>query len=126
MTTSTYRYTRHSRSLLHAHRLFLKKYPRRACTDAMLTFYESTVRTVCADLDIDSVNFNVEADPEYLSPVYPPTLAISQPARRLKGRTAYPARREHTGAYLRAPMRVHLWLPSYSAVSCGNAPLSII
>ncbi|WP_337360652.1 MULTISPECIES: transposase [Mycolicibacterium] len=37
-----------------------------------------------------------------------------------------PVRREFTGACVRARMRGHLWSPSYFAVSCGGAPLSII
>jgi putative transposase len=35
-------------------------------------------------------------------------------------------RREFTGEFVRARMRGHLWPPSYFAVSCGGAPLSII
>jgi hypothetical protein len=40
--------------------------------------------------------------------------------------TAYAVRREYTGACARARMRGHLWSPSYFAVSCGGAPLSIM
>ena len=57
---------------------------------------------------------------------YPPTLAISTLIQRIKGRTAYTVRREYTGACVRARMRGHLWSPSYFAVSCEGAPLSII
>jgi REP-associated tyrosine transposase len=56
----------------------------------------------------------------------PPTLAISTLVQRPKGRTAYAVRREFTGACVRARMRGHVWSPSYFAVSCGGAPLSII
>ncbi|MFA5605880.1 MAG: transposase [Leucobacter sp.] len=51
---------------------------------------------------------------------------ITTLVQRLKGRTAYAVRREFTGACVRARMRGHLWSPSYFAVSCGGAPLSII
>ena len=113
-------------SLLHAHLVFVTKYRRRVFTDAMLTYCENTLRAVCTDLGAELVEFNGEADPVHLLVSYPPTLAISVFAQRLKGRTAYQARREFTGACVRADMRGHLWSPSYFAVSCGGAPLSII
>lgn len=113
-------------SLLHAHLVFATKYRRRVFTDAMLTYAENTMRTVCADLNAELVEFNGEPDHAHLLVAYPPTLAISVLAQRLKGRTAYEVRREYTGACVRAHMRGHLWSPSYFAVSCGGAPLSII
>jgi putative transposase len=113
-------------SLLHAHLVFVTKYRRQVFTDAMLTYCESTMRAVCADLDADLVEFNSEADHVHLLVAYPPTLAISVLAQRLKGRAAYEMRREYTGPCVRARMRGHLWSPSYIAVSCGGAPLSII
>ena len=113
-------------SLLHAHLVFVTKYRRPVFTDAMLTFCEHTMRGVCADFNAELVEFNGEADHVHLLVAYPPTVAISVLAQRLKGRTAYAVRREFTGVCVRARMRGHLWLPSYFAVSCAGAPLSII
>jgi putative transposase len=93
-------------------------------TDQMLTVCEHAMRAVCAALDAELVEFNGEAD--HLLVAYPPSLAISVLVQRLKGRTAYPVRREYTGVCVRARMRGHLWSPSYFAVSCAGAPLSII
>ena len=104
----------------------MTKYRRLVFTDAMLTFCEHTMRTVCAELHVELVEFNGEADHVHLLISYPPTLAISTLVQRLKGRTAYTVRREYTGVCVRARMRGHLWSPSYFAVSCGGAPLSII
>lgn len=126
MTTQTYRRARHSVSLLHAHLVFVTKYRHRVFTDPMLTLCEHTLRAVCAELNVELVEFNGEADHVHLLVAYPPTLAISVLVQRLKGRTAYAVRREYTGACVRARMRGHLWSPSYFAVSCGGAPLSII
>jgi putative transposase len=95
-------------------------------TDAMLTYCENTMPSVCHDLNAELVESNGEADHLHLLVAYPPTLAISQPVQRLNGRTAYPVRREYTGACIRARMRGHLCSPSYLAVSCAGAPLSII
>jgi putative transposase len=113
-------------SLLHAHLVFATKYRRRVFTDAMPTFTEHTMRSVCVELDAELVEFNGEADHVHLLVAYPPTLAISVLAQRLKGRTAYSVRREFTGSCIRARMRGHLWSPSYFAVSCGGASLSFI
>lgn len=66
------------------------------------------MRTVCADLNAELVEFNGETDHVHLLIEYPPTLAIPILAQRLKGRTPYPVRREHTGVYVRARMRGHL------------------
>jgi putative transposase len=104
----------------------LTKYRRKVFTDDMLTFCEHTMAEVCADLGAELVAFNGEADHVHLLVSHPPTLAISTLVQRLKGRTAYAVRREYTGACVRARMRGHLWSPSYFAVSCGGAPLSII
>jgi putative transposase len=113
-------------SLLHAHLVFVTKYRRRVFTNAMLTFTEHTMRTVCADLNAELAKFNGEPDHVHLLVAYPPTLAISVLAQRLKGRTAYSVRREYTGVCVRARMRGHLWSPPYFALSCRRAPLSII
>ena len=53
------------------------------------------MRNVCAELDAELVEFNSEADHVHLLVAYPPTLAISTLAQRLKGRTAYAVRREY-------------------------------
>lgn len=83
-------------SQLHAHLVFVTKYRRKLFTDAMLTDTEHTMRAVCADLAV------------HLLVTYPPTLAISVVAQRLKGRTAYAVRREFTGRMCPCP---HAWPP---------------
>jgi len=113
-------------SLLHAHLAFVTKFRRKPFTDPMLTFTETTMRCVCAEPAVELIEFNGESDHVHLLVAYPPSLAISVLAHRLKGRTAYAVRREFTGACIRARMRGHLWSPSYFAVSCAGAPLSII
>ena len=126
MTTQTYRRSRHRVSLLHAHLVFVTKYRRKVFTNAMLTYCENTMREVCAELNAELVKSNEETDHVHLLVSHPPTLAISTLIQRIKGRTAYTVRREYTGACVRARMRGHLWSPSYFAVSCEGAPLSII
>jgi hypothetical protein len=48
-------------SLLHAHLVFVTKYGA-VFTGAMLTFAETTMRSVCAELDVELVEFNGKAD----------------------------------------------------------------
>lgn len=126
MTTQPYRRSRHSGSLLHAHRVFVTKYRRPVFTAAMLNYCETIMRTVCDDLGAELAEFNGETNHIHLLVAYPPKLAISTLVQHLKGRSAYTMRREYTGTCVRARMRGHLWSPSYFAVSCGGAPLSII
>ena len=72
----------------------MTKYRRRVFTDPILTFCEHTLHAVCAELEVELVEFNGEADHVHLLVAYPPTLAISVLAQRLKARTAYAVRRE--------------------------------
>jgi putative transposase len=74
--------------LLHAHLVFVTQYRRRVFTDPMLRSCERDLRAVCAELDVDLVEFNGEADHVHLLVAFPPTLAISVLVQRLKGRTA--------------------------------------
>lgn len=85
MTNPAYRRARHSVSLLHAHLVFVTKYRRKVFTDAMLTYCETTMREVCDELGSELVEFNGESDHVHLLVAYPPTLAISTLAQRLKG-----------------------------------------
>jgi putative transposase len=55
VTTQTYRRARHSVSLRPAHLLFVTKNRRPVFTDAMLTFAEHTMRTVCDDLGTELI-----------------------------------------------------------------------
>jgi putative transposase len=95
VTSQTYRRARHSVSLLHTHLVFATTYRRPVFTGQILTFCEHTMRVVRAELDVELVEFN--GKPDHLLVRYPPTLAISLLVQRLKGRTAYAVRREHTG-----------------------------
>ena len=107
--------------------MFVTKYRRPVFTDAMLTFTEHTMRAVCAELDAELVEFNGETDHVHLLIASPPTPAISgSGASGSKAALLTPVRRDYTGVCVRARMRGHLWSPSYFAVSCEGAPLSII
>jgi putative transposase len=111
-------------SALHAHLVFVTKYRRPVFSCETPTSCEHTTHAMCAALDAELVEFNREADHLHPPVTHPPGPAISALVQRLKGPTAYAARREYTG--VRARMRGHLWSLSYLAVSGDDAPLSII
>jgi putative transposase len=56
--------------------VLVTNYRRPLFTDAMLTFAETTMRAVCAELDVEMVEFNDETDHLHLLVAYPPTLTI--------------------------------------------------
>jgi putative transposase len=87
--------------LLHAHLVLVTKFRRTLFTGDMPTFCQHTMRAVCAEWDVESVEFNGEADHVHLHLACPPTLAICALVQRLKGRTAYAIRREYTRACVR-------------------------
>jgi putative transposase len=74
----------------------------------MLTFTETTLCEVCGQLNVELVEFHGESDHVHPLAAYPPTLAISVLAQRLKGRTMYAIRREHAGACVRARRPGHV------------------
>ncbi|MBS4728398.1 IS200/IS605 family transposase [Mycobacterium sp. SM1] len=77
-------------SLRHAHLVVVTTYRRKLFTDPMPTCAEHPLRAVCAELDVELVEFNGEADHVHVLVAYPPTLAISALAHRLKGAPATP------------------------------------
>jgi len=95
-------------SLLHAHLVSVTKFRRKPFTDPMLTFTETTMRSVCAEPAVELIESNGESDHLHLLVAHPPSPALSALAHRLQGRTAYAVRREFTGACIRARIRGHL------------------
>ncbi|WP_319453671.1 MULTISPECIES: transposase [unclassified Mycobacterium] len=120
--TTTYRRTRHSVSLLHAHPVFVTKTPAPGVHRRHVHLHRDRHARRRAELDVEFVEFNGETDQRHLARRLPAYLAISVLAQRLEGRTANIVRREFTCARIRG----HLWSPSHFAVSGAGAPLSII
>jgi putative transposase len=106
--------------------MFVTTYRRRVFTNPLLTFAEANMRAVCANLNAELIEFNGETDHVHPLAAYPPMLATSVLAHRLKGRTAYQVRREFTGECGRARIRSHRWSRSHFAVSCAGAPKQYI
>ena len=113
-------------SLLRAHLVFVTKYRHPVFTDAMLAYCEHTMRGVCADLDVELVEFNGETDHVHLLAHYPPSLALSVLVNRLKGVSARRLRQQYPTEIRKYLWGAHFWSPSYFAASCGGALLTVI
>lgn len=121
-----YQHARHNVTALHVHMVFVTKYRRRVFTNPILTRCEHIMRNVCDELGATLDEFNGEADHVHLLITYPPTLAISTLAMRLKGRAAHTIRAENRLHISTLRMNGHLWSPAYFAASAGGAPLATI
>lgn len=94
--------------------------------DEMLARCAEIMRKVCRDFETELTDFNGEADHVHLLVHYPPKVALSVLVNSLEGVSARRVRAEFTGRTNRAIMQGHFWSPSYSAVSCGGAPLKMV
>ena len=84
------------------------------------------MRKVCGEFGAERREVNGEDDHVHLLVEYPPKVAMPALVNSLKGASARRLRAEFTGRVNRHIMHGHFWSPSYFAVSCGGAPLSII
>jgi putative transposase len=115
----------HSAPLLHVHVVFVVKYRRRALTSSTLTELEDLFRSTLTELNADLTEFNGEADHIHLLITYPPSLAVGELAKRLKGRSAHHPRSQHPHL-CKSVHTSALWTAAYFASSAGGAPLDII
>ncbi len=111
---------------LHVHLVFVTKYRRPVFTGAMLTSSEHLMADICTELGAQLREFNGETDHVHLLVHYPPSLAISTLANRLKGVSSRRLRQQHPSQIRKYLWGQHFWSPSYFAASCGGAPPSII
>ena len=102
--------------------VFVTKYRRDVLTAEHLDFLTPVFEKVCADFGADLTEFNGEDDHVHLLVEYPPQVQVSRLVNSLKGVSSRRLRQE----FQMRTHRNHLWSPSYFAVSCGGAPLSVI
>ncbi|MGW5939372.1 IS200/IS605 family transposase [Streptomyces celluloflavus] len=113
---------RHCIFVLHAHVVFVTKFRHKVFADRRLTRLEEIRRSVCADFEVDLVEFNGENNHVHLLVNFPPKAALSKLVNSLKGvssrrmRQEYPELVKH---YRRAQCR---GCASHFAGSVGGAP----
>jgi putative transposase len=78
--------------------------------------------TVAKSMGFEIIEFNGESDHVHLLIEYPPKLSISTLVNHLKGVSS----RMYRQKGFNCPHDVHLWSPSYFAVSVGGAPLAVL
>lgn len=108
-------------SALHVHLVFVTKYRRRVLTGDMIDYLAGMFRNVSTDFGADLVGCDGEDDHVHLLVGYPPKVSVSALVNSLKGVSSRRLRQ----SYRVRTHRDHLCSPSYSAASCGGAPLSI-
>ena len=118
--------TRSSVSKLLIHLVFVVTYRRSALTDEILVDAEEVCRTVADKTGIKIIEFGGESDHIHLLIQMPPTLAVCEVVKALKGNTSRILRTKHSQHLRRFLWGKHLWSPSYCAVSCGGATLETI
>ena len=122
----TYRRRLHSVSLLHAHLVFTTKYRRRVITPRVFELLRRSMQRTATGLDIRLIAIESDGDHLHLMLEHPPTLALSEIVRRLKGAASRLVRQARLPDILRKLWGKAFWSPSFFIVSCGGAPLDVV
>jgi len=122
----TYRRKRHSVSLLHAHLVFCTKYRRRVMTRRVFDVLQRAMRQTSKVIGIELLAIESDGDHIHLMIAYPPSLALCEIVRRLKGASSRSVRIRRFPEVQKKLWGSHFWSPSYFVVSCGGAPLEVI
>lgn len=124
MTRVAPRASAHNVHLLSLHLVFCVKYRRKALTAPILARLKDGSGRMLAALGCELIKFSGETDHVHFLINHPPSLPVSEIARRLKGRSAHELRREFPD--LRRVHRRHLWSPGYFAANAGSAPIDVL
>ncbi|NNH68674.1 IS200/IS605 family transposase [Nocardia uniformis] len=117
---------RHCVFMLHAHLVFVTKYRHRVFTDRHLTRMEQIMRDVCADFEVELVEFNGETNHVHLLVNFPPKVSLSKLVNSLKGVSSRRMRQEFPELVHHYWRAQRLWSGSYFAGSVGGAPISVL
>ena len=108
------------------HLVFVTKYRRNVFSGEIIDRIKEIFIETCKQMNVDLIEFGGEDDHVHLLVDVPPKIAISNLVGKLKGKSAYFLRKEYYEQLKKKLWGKHLWSPSYCAVSCGGAPLSIV
>ncbi|MBF6099931.1 IS200/IS605 family transposase [Nocardia cyriacigeorgica] len=116
---------RHCMFALHAHLVFVTKYRHRVFSDHHLARMEEIMRAVCADFEVELVEFNGESNHVHLLVNFPPKVALSKLVNSLKGVSSRRLRQEFPELVQHYWRAQRLWSGSYFAGSVG-APIGVL
>ena len=112
--------------MMHVNLVFVTKYRRNVFTREILGDLRPSFAKVCADFEAELVEFDGEDDDVHLLVNYPPKVAVSRLANRLKGASSRLIRKRNYPSIRQKLWGGALWSPSYVARSCGGAPIAVI
>ena len=123
--TMSYRKTAHSVYDLKYHIVWITKYRKPVLRGEIALRVRELVRQTCATLDVHILSGHVSADHVHLLVSVPPSIAVSDLVKRLKGRSSRKMLEEF-GELSRQFWGRHLWARGYFAVSTGNVTDEVI
>jgi putative transposase len=121
-----FRTGRHVVHNLNAHLVLVPKYRHKVITERVFAILLSAIQGVCVDFECELRESGYEPDHVHLLVNYPPKIALSSLVNSLKGVSSRRLRAANLPEVKRKLWGQHFWSPSYSAVSCGGAPLAVV
>ena len=114
-----YRYSGHSVSHLTVHLVWVTKYRYKVLTGDIQKRCRELLIQICDSEDVRILSGVVSKDHIHMHIEYPPSLALSQLVKRLKGRSSRLLQKEYTELERRYWGK-HFWAIGYGAWSTGN------
>jgi putative transposase len=121
----SYRKTAHSVYDLKYHIVWITKYRKPILRGEIGKRVRELIRQTCASLDVYIVKGHVSKDHVHLLVSVPPSLAVSELVKRLKGRSSR-LMLEEFGELRKVYWGRHLWARGYFVASSGNVTDEII
>ena len=122
---SDYRYGNHTVSRLSVHLVWVTKYRYKVLTGDIQQRCRELLIQVCDTEDVRILSGVVSKDHIHMQIEYPPSLAISDLVKRLKGRSSRLLQREYSELQKRYWGK-HLWGIGYGAWSTGNITEEVV
>jgi putative transposase len=113
------RYAPHSVSELSVHLVFVTKYRYAVLTGDVQKRCRELIQQVCDACDVRIIKGVVSSDHVHIHVNYPPSLAVSELVRRIKGRSGRKLLMEYS-ELKRRYWGGHFWSIGYGAWSSGN------
>lgn len=105
------------------HVVWCSKYRRKVLTDGIDTRLKELIQSICAEIDAEIFELEVEPDHVHLLLEVDPQYGINKAVRHIKGTTSHILRSEFPSLRSRLPA---LWTTTYFVSTVGNTPLSEI
>lgn len=108
------------------HLVFVTKRRRGALGDRLLGVIKTAIGETCEQMRCELIQFNGEASHVHMVVSVHPRLAVANLVGKLKGKSSYLLRRDHSeeiGSWL---LGEHFWSPNYCVVSTGGDSVGVV